>query len=518
MKTVTSIDDFVLSLNELDREKGNWIVYPKIAGYETNISVVNGIATIEGKEYDITDYLNKRQLPLNSVESPCVIAPKVDTKWINVDNLLNVDKMVKSQIYTDFSKIIDDCYFLTLSYESNLRHIPYHNTYDTLYDVLDHLNFLDRNLRTGDWYTIGLLISRGGKSILYIKPPLEAITTIREITYNVGRTGVIIPIAKFEPVNFNGTLTLQATLHNSKTLSNNIIGPNDIVTIRIKRQGHQSTELTSVVYPYKKRNRVKKLSKCPSCNSNLVVKKKSDILICVNSLCREKLIKKVIHWCSAEGVNIKGLGISYIIHLIDLKIITTIDDLYVLTKEDLLKVPGILDKMADNILSKIEQSKKRNLIDVFVGLGIDGIGRSASKFLAWHLMSVYNLLILKPKEIKRLSPFITDEQKDSLIYYLKDEMNREVLLNLSRHLNPTLPEIKTASHFYYNKKFILKNTFPLFGRDKVKRLLTRAGIKILPVDSKDYDYCLYNGGNRNINGIEKSKGLKMSKLLLELIH
>ena len=517
MKIVTNIEDFIAKLSDMEKEKGIWTVYPEIAGYKTDAVIKDNIITINKIDYDFSFFFSDKNLIINSKKTKLLIAPKVDSEWIDLDNLSNTSVSVKQSMDRELISIKENCYIFTYDQDSGLPLIPYYQTYNTLYDLLDDLNHLDRNLRTTDWLTIGISIRKGNKEILYVKPPMEAITTIKEISYNVGRTGVIVPIVKFEPVNFNGTLTLQSTLHNSKVLSENNLKLNDIIVIKIKRQGHQNTELTSVLYPCTETKRPEIITRCPSCNSVLILKKRSNFLICPNSLCQEKLIKRILHWCSSECMDIKGLGLIYTEHLVKSKMVTTVDDLYVLTKKDLTTVPGILGKMADNILAQIKLSRRRSLINVFMGLGIEGIGGNTSKLLSWHLMSVYNLLMLKSSEIKKLSIYLSDEQGEYLIDYLKNELNKEMLLNLSRHLHPKLPEIKMDNHIFFKKRFILKNSFPVLGREKVKNILRRAGSIVLTINNPNYDYCLYHDNRKVIKGIDKKKTIKLSKLLTELI-
>lgn len=511
MKTVTSINGLIETLNEIEKESGHWIVYPKIGGYIANCVFSKNKVKINNRVYPFTNKNNYDE----SVN--VLIAPDSTCDWLCTQNLMLIEMQTKSMLEDSPERVLEHCYFFTTDSESKIPLLPQYSIYDTLYELLNNLNSIDRNLRITDWFTIGLVIRKGEKDFLYIKPPLEAITRIKEISYNIGRTGTIIPIVKFDPVSFNGVLALQATLHNSKILSENRLQPNDIVTINIKRQGQQATEVSSVLFPFDSERTEADLSKCPSCNSTLIRKKRNDFLICSNDYCQEKLIRKILYWCSKEALDIKGLGIKYVDYMVRNKIIVTVDDIYTLTMEDLCKIPGILDKMALNIITEIDESRKKSLVSVFIGLGIEHLGRSTSKLLAWYCLSVHRLLGIDRKNINGLSSLMGKEQKSSLLEYLSNEVNREILLNLSRHLDPRLPSIKINDHIYHKKCFILKGMFPGFSRERIKNILTRAGIYYASPDNKEYDYCLFASDKKLVYTVPKAKHVKLMKLLLTLI-
>lgn len=498
----------------MKKKQGDWKVYPKIGGFEAECFFTNEGVKINDEYYPL--YKENRRTPSDR-PTKALIAPNSLCWWLDVSNPSSIEIQTKKKFIENPEEVLNNCYFFSLEKDNNLSFIPEYKEFSDIYDLLDSLNGIDRSLRITDWYVIGLIINKEDQSLLYIKPPLEAITRIKEITYNIGRTGAVMPVVKFEPVNFNGLLTLQAVLHNNKFLTDNKLQSNDIVTVKIRRQGNQTTEVSSVIYPFNKKGKIPTLSKCPSCNSTLVRKKGSEYLLCYNDYCQEKLIKKIIHWCSRDCLDIKGLGLKYVEHLVKFKIITTIDDIYTLTKDDLCKVPGILDKMADNILSEIEESKTKALVNIFVGLGIEHLGRTGSLLLAWHCLCIHELLNITAKNQGQLSAILGKEQRTALTDFLSREVNREIILNLSRHMNPKPLEVKINNHIYHRKTFILKGDFNNYSREEIKVLLMRAGIRVVEPDSKNFDFCLYCHDRRLVHNIKKQKTLKLTKLLQTIL-
>ena len=506
MKIITKIDSLIKTLKELDSQEGNWIVYPKIGGFEVDCKIDN-------KSIEINDtlYCVNTSFKTNGYER-VLIVPNSTCKWVNVDSAIGIDIQARKMLETDPLELLNNCYFYQIE-NGSLPKIPHYYKFSSIDEILNNLNSLDRNLRITDWFVTGLIIKKSEKSFLYIKPPLQAITKITKIEHIVNKSGSISAIVKFEPVNFNGILTVQTDILDDSFISSNKIEVGDLILIQIKRHGHKNTTLKSVIYPFNKKNRVFAIKKCPCCNSTLIKNEISEKLVCSNEFCADKLIKKIIHWCSKKSMDIKGLGGKTAKYLLENKILVNVDDIYLLSEKDLTKVPCVLDKMAKNILSNIKISRHKSLANVILSLNIDGVGKNLSLIVAWIIEDLENLLnILDNKD---LSLYLRSDQINSIARYISKETNKEVIINLSRQLKPKKILLKNKNHEFYNKRIFIENKLNDDRKKAITLILMQAGIKVTD-NIKNCDYYLYHRVKSGFR--RKVKTIKLSSLLQSILE
>ena len=205
--------------------------------------------------------------------------------------------------------------------------------------------------------------------------PESAVTQIEEVLFQVGRTGVLTPIARMKPVLVGGVRVSQATLHNKSELEKKDIREKDFV--RIKRAGDVIPEVVEVILSKRvSKKSVKIPSRCPSCSSKISLEE--NFLYCTNLHCSSVLLRKLQHFCSKKAMNIEALGHKLIELLFKKKNIQRFSDIYLLKKEDLLSLPGVGDKLTETILKNIENSKKCSLARFLFALGIRHLGEQTA--------------------------------------------------------------------------------------------------------------------------------------------
>ena len=219
---------------------------------------------------------------------------------------------------------------------------------------------------------IGETIKYPKWAIAYKFPPEEVSTVLLDITYQVGRTGVITPVANFKPVEVAGSIISKATLHNEDYIHQKDIHVGD--TVIIHKAGDVIPEVVGPILDKRPQNYVpfKMIDKCPCCNSILIRKEDEADYYCLNPECPEKIVNGLIHFASKPAYNIDSLGDKLVLQLYEAGYIKRIPDIFNLNLyyNELIMLPGLGQKSIDNLLIAIENSKKNNLDQLLFGLGI----------------------------------------------------------------------------------------------------------------------------------------------------
>jgi DNA ligase (NAD+) len=227
-------------------------------------------------------------------------------------------------------------------------------------------------------------------AIAYKFAPEQARTTLQSVSFQVGRTGVITPVAELQTVELSGTRVSRATLHNFDEIHRKDIRIHD--TVIIEKAGEIIPAVVGVVLDNRtgKEQSITPPTHCPSCHTPL--QSEGIALKCPNALhCPAQITRRILHYASRKAMNIEGLGESLVELLVNHHLIRDPADLYSLTKESLLALPRIAEKSAQNLLQSIAQSKSRPLHQLIYALGIPHIGTTAAKTLAQHFPSIQSL-------------------------------------------------------------------------------------------------------------------------------
>ncbi|HOR79231.1 MAG TPA: NAD-dependent DNA ligase LigA, partial [Anaerolineaceae bacterium] len=269
-------------------------------------------------------------------------------------------------------------------------------------------------------------------AIAFKYPGTEVETTLLDIQVNVGRTGVLTPLAILKPVNIGGVIVKQATLHNFDFIREKDIRIGDQVLV--KRAGEVIPYILGPL-PEKRTGNEKPFqmpTRCPSCGSKIQKEPGEVAYYCVNSSCPAQLARNIENFASRSAMDITGLGPQIIAQLIDAGLIHSAADLYTLKKEDLLKLEKFGEKKAENLLQAIQASKQQPLERLIIGLGIHGVGEVAARKLASTFHSLDNLSQADVSQLEQLDG-IGPNIAQSIVGWFQQPQNRELLEKLKQN-------------------------------------------------------------------------------------
>lgn len=322
-------------------------------------------------------------------------------------------------------------------------------------------------------------------AIAYKFPPEEKETVLREIEVNVGRTGVLTPVAIFDPVLLAGTSVSRATLHNQDFISERGICLGD--TILVRKAGDIIPEvLRSTAHP-EGAEPYHLPECCPVCGTK-AVRDEEAALRCPNISCPAQLHKQLVHFASRDAMNIDGLGPAIITALLAHELVRDASDLYRLTKEQLLTLEGFKDKSADNLLAALEKSKSATLDRVIFALGIRNIGAKAAQLLCAHFGTLDAITTAEAAQIAEIEGF-GEVMANSVETALHDPSVKGLLDRLLA-AGLTMPYEKTVAATdtpFSGKTVVLTGTLTM-KRSDAKKMLEAAGAKVSGSVSKKTDY------------------------------
>ena len=303
----------------------------------------------------------------------------------------------------------------------------------------------------------------------------QAETALQNIALQVGRTGVITPVANLEPVQLAGTTVKRATLHNAEEIQRKDIREGDAVII--EKGGDIIPKVVRVV---KKANRPKDAyvfpETCPVCDSALV-KDESEVAIrCVNLQCPAQIKGNIRHFASRTAMDIEGLGKALVEQLVDSDLVRDVGDLYGLTVEQLADLERMAEKSAQNVLDALEASKRQPFHRVLFALGIRHIGATVARTLADHFHSVDRLRETPPEEIEAVHE-IGAAIAESIHAYLADEDNWAIVEKLKGAgvvLESEAP-VEDAPKCLAGETIVVTGTLSRWGRQQVQDLIRALG-------------------------------------------
>lgn len=350
-------------------------------------------------------------------------------------------------------------------------------------------------------------------AIAYKYPAEKKEARIINIESNVGRTGVITPTAVLEDpekpgsnlgVLISGSRVSRASLHNQDNIDNKDIRIGDIVIVQ--KAGEIIPEVLEVVKEKRTGNeRAFKLpTECPECNFKTVRSTGEVSIKCVNISCPARIKRSIIHFVSKNTMDISSFGESIVNKLFANKLINNIGDIYELTLEDLLKIEGVKEKTANNLLSAIEASKNRDLYRLIYGLGIENVGEKASKSLAKEFGTLDNLENASFDEIIKI-PDIGKIMAENIVEFFCNAGNKELLRRLKSYKLNTVQESKDLEMIFEGLKFALTGTLPTLKRAKAKGLIEGLGGLVSGTINKTTDILV--AGEESGSKLAKAKAL-----------
>ncbi|MFA9290850.1 MAG: NAD-dependent DNA ligase LigA, partial [Solirubrobacteraceae bacterium] len=339
-------------------------------------------------------------------------------------------------------------------------------------------------------------------------------TIINEITFQVGRTGAITPVANLKPVILGGTIVKRASLHNSDIINKLGIRIGDSVVV--EKGGEVIPKITAVNLTKRPTNSLpfNYLTNCPSCNSILVKKEDEAKHYCLNDTeCLPQLIGKIQHFISKKAMNIDSIGDETISLFFNQGIIKNITDLYILELEDILPLEGIAEKSAKNIIEGIKKSKEKPFENILFGLGIRFVGDTTAKKLAKNVKNIDTLMLMSKEELLEQEE-IGDKIAESILDFFTLEKNKIIISKLKFHgLSFKYKEKEGFVNKLNNQSFLFTGKLNTLKRDEVSLLVEKNGGKIASSVSKNLNYLV--AGENAGSKLEKAQKIKTIKIITE---
>lgn len=342
-------------------------------------------------------------------------------------------------------------------------------------------------------------------------PPRQACTVVEDIVPQVGRTGVITPVANLRPVEVSGVVVSRATLHNWDELQKKDIRIGD--TVMVERAGDVIPAIVRAL-PEKRTGNERQVPvpvRCPECGSEAVRITGEVAVRCPDLSCPAQIREAIIHFASRNAMDIEGLGDKYIEQLLRLGLVKDISDLYYLNRSDFMRFERMGDKLADNLLNAIDRSKKRKLSRFIHALGIRHVGEHTAKLLASAFGAMENLE--KASEEKLLSiREVGPQVAQSIVSFFRNPRNIETINRMiSAGVSPIEEERRVGGRFS-GMTFVFTGALARFTREEAKRLVENEGGHAAGSVSRKTDFVV--AGTEAGSKLDKARGLGV-KILSE---
>ena len=334
----------------------------------------------------------------------------------------------------------------------------------------------------------------------------QALTRLDSVSFQVGRTGAITPVANLEPVLLAGTTVRRATLHNAEQMALLDIRPGDMVYV--EKGGEIIPKITGVELSQRPADSrpFEYITRCPECGTPLVRYEGEAKHYCPNqSGCRPQIIGRIIHFIRRKALDIEGLGEETVELLYDNGLVRTVADLYDLQAAQLAPLPRLGEKSAENIIRSIELSKRVPFHRVLFGLGIRFVGETTAKYLADHFRSLDAVTGASREELVEANE-VGERIADAIIEYFADETNRAIIARLriaGLQFEASARELDSES--LAGKSFVVSGRFSR-SRDEMKELIERHGGRNLAAVSGNVDY-IVAGENMGPAKLKKAEKL-----------
>jgi DNA ligase (NAD+) len=335
-------------------------------------------------------------------------------------------------------------------------------------------------------------------ALAYKFEPRRATTKLKDVEFQVGRTGQVTPVAILDPVQIGGVEVSRASLHNQSEIDRKDIRIGD--TVLVERAGDVIPHIKSVVGEQAEEERSKERiqipDECPVCGGEVVMSKDQKQARCTDVNCPARLRESVTHYASREAMDIEGLGTKRTKQLIDAGLIERLSDIYRLTQKDLVSLERFAQKSAQNLLDEIEGSKEQTLDRFIYGIGIPLVGQHVSQILAQNYETLDDLTETCKEELEAIQD-IGPEVARGILAFFENEQNQEVIgeirdagLTLTNPLYSREPEKRPLEGL----TFVFTGTLERWTRDEVQQYVARLGGRATSSVSGETDYVVAGPG------------------------
>jgi len=464
----------------------------------------------ENEEKGLKPYLNPRNTAAGSLRQ--------------LDPAVTASRPLKLYLY----QIVSSSDPIPASQEAILEYIagfglpvnPSHWKAKTIHEAIDICQEQGQNRYAWDYDADGIVIKVNDQSLFedlgvvgkdprgalaYKYPGQEVETTLLDIQVNVGRTGVLTPLALLEPVNIGGVVVKQATLHNFDFIEEKDIRVGDRVLVKRagevipyiiaslpeKRTGSQETYIPPET--------------CPSCGAPVEKDPEMVAWYCINSSCPAQLSRNIEHFVSRSAMDIVGLGGQIVQQLVDAELIKSAADLYSLEVSDLVGLEKFGPKKAQNVIDAIQASKNQSLARLITALGIRGVGEVAAEKLSKTYQNLDQLAKASPEDLQQIEG-IGEIVADDIVSWFREWDNQQLLQNFKKAgLWPeSLPAEEKTNGSLTGLSFVITGTLPNLTREQAEDLIKEHGGKVISSVSKKTSYLLLgeNPGSKYTKALE----------------
>ncbi|HEY9184296.1 MAG TPA: NAD-dependent DNA ligase LigA [Salegentibacter sp.] len=395
---------------------------------------------------------------------------------------------------------------------------------DNMGEVLEYINYWDIHRHDLPYETDGVVVKVNdlhqqdelgytAKSprwaIAYKFKAEQEATKLKKITYQVGRTGAITPVANLEPVQLAGTIVKRASLHNADQIAKLDIREGD--TVFVEKGGEIIPKIVGV--DFTKRDpgtpETKYAEHCPECGTKLIRKEGEAQHYCPNyNGCPPQIIGRIQHYISRKAMDIEGLGGETVALLVNAGLIENYADLYTLKKEDILPLERMAEKSADNLINGIEKSKEIPFERTLFALGIRYVGETVAKKLAKHYKSIDALMAASEEDLVAIDE-IGESIARSVREFFASEENREIVQRLKEYgvqLKINAEVLANHTDKLAGNTFVISGVFEKVSRNELKKMIEENGGKVSGSISGKTDY-LVAGENMGPSKLAKAEKL-----------
>ncbi len=341
--------------------------------------------------------------------------------------------------------------------------------------------------------------------IAYKFPAKRAITQLVDIGVQVGRTGVLTPVAHLKPVELSGTTVARATLHNEDEIARLDLKIGDWVEVE------KSGDIIPQVVRVRKEKRTGKEKafhmppRCPDCGSRVKREAEEVAVRCLSANCPSQIRARIIHFAARRAMDIEGLGDALVNQLVDMKLVRSLADLYGLEAATLEKLERMGRKSSENLIRAIDTSRSRDLARLVFGLGIRHVGQKSAGTLADHFKTLEALSEAKEEELVALEE-LGPVMARSIVHFFDDRGNKELMEKLERAgLNMRVKTLRTLHPSFNGKTFVLTGGLERYTREAMTEEITRRGGKVSSSVSAKTDFVL--AGTDPGSKLDKAKKL-----------
>jgi DNA ligase (NAD+) len=475
---------------------------------------------------DLKEYANTRNLTagtLRQLDSKIVASRNIQIFAYDIENSSFQIKSQKEELVflKDFGFLVNE----TTEVFDDLKKVQkYYESWINKREKMDYgvdgmvIKINQRNI----WDELGYTARAPRAGIAYKFPAEEVVTRIKSITYQVGRTGAITPVAELEEVLVYGSKVKRATLHNVDEIKR--LGLKSGDTVIVRKAGDVIPEIVSVIESLRLKNAEEFVfpKKCPSCDYNLEreIDKKgetSSAFFCKNEECSAKHQEYFTYFVSKKAFNIEGFGEKNIEYFLSLGLIKTVGDIFHLKKENLESLEGFGEKSASKLIESIKASKEISLSNFIYSLGIRGVGEETSKIIAKQFGDVD---VFRKATLESLLNIdgVGDKIAEDIFEFFQKKKNNDLVDSLLS-LVLIKKEDKKTSDRLAKKTFVLTGTMPTLSRDEVKEMIEREGGKVIGTVSSKTDFLLLgeNPGSKYQDALKYGTKIIDEKKFLQII-